>query len=68
MTANAVDWNAMDDERFRQEVRSFYRDNYPEHLRRLTRYLGYDQCVASHTRCWLRHDRWFERWAVGTCL
>lgn len=27
------DWNAIDDEEFRSQVRSFFESDYPEHLR-----------------------------------
>jgi alkylation response protein AidB-like acyl-CoA dehydrogenase len=39
-----TDWNAMSDEAFRKEVRTFFEANYPAELRFLPRRLRWDEC------------------------
>ncbi len=43
MNAPTVDYNAMTDEAFRTEVRSFFEQNYPAHLRFMSRRLHWDE-------------------------
>ena len=38
-----TDWNAMSDDEFRREVRSFYAENFPQHLRNVIGYYTWAQ-------------------------
>jgi len=40
---NMTDWNALSDDAFREEVRRFYAEHYPAHLRNVIGYLTWDE-------------------------
>jgi alkylation response protein AidB-like acyl-CoA dehydrogenase len=44
MDAGTRDLNTLDDDTFRQEVRQFLRDNYPDEIRNPPRRLHWDEC------------------------
>jgi alkylation response protein AidB-like acyl-CoA dehydrogenase len=53
-----TDWNALSDEAFRREVRAFYAEHFPDHLRNVIGYYTWAQ-----QRDWYR--KLYERgWAA----